>query len=227
MTEKTVAEYTAEREAASRPKKVAELSEIERAALGPAAVRAMQTREDMLAHVAEKQAAAAAAAAKSAAIIAQLPEWVRPKAIGYDHKGQRIEVECDNPPLPVDGNRVLLRLTSRKPRPTPGTTGNVGAALAKLGASSQILEPSECRWIAAGGLFKVPPGKSIVIWALHRPAKVALSDSDLSKGYTLDAPQQLCAGYEGEVLVRFQNTPEQILQLGLGCFVAIAELIDS
>lgn len=226
MAEKTVAEYTAEREAASRPKKVAELTELERAQLGPAAVRAMQDSEDAQAFIEQKNKAAAEAAAKARAALGQLPAWVTPKAIGWDHKGQRCEVDSEHPPVPMQDGRVLLRLTRRKPRPTPNTTGNVGAALAKLGADSQVLEPGECRWIAVGGLFRVPAGKSIVVWALHRPKGVSLNDADLSRGFILDAPQQLCGGYEGEVLIRFQNTPEQILQLALGHFVAVAELVD-
>jgi hypothetical protein len=226
MAEKSAAEYLAEKEIASRPKRVAELSEIERAALGPAAIRAMEDSENARDSIDAKHKAAAEAAAKARAIVAQLPEWVRPRALGYDHRGQRIEVECDHPPLPLADGRVLLRLTRRKPRPTPNTTGNVGAALAKLGADSQTFEPAESRWLAVGGIFKAPPGKSIVIWALHRPAKVALNDADLSKGYVLDSPQQLGPGYEGEALVRFQNTPEQILQLIPGHFCAVAELVD-
>lgn len=227
MSEKTVAEYIAEREAASRPKKVAELTELEKAQLGPAAVRAMEDSEAAQAFIEQKNKAAADAAAKARAVVAQLPEWVRPKAIGWDHKGQRVEVESEHPPLPLDGNRVLLRLTRRKPRPTAGTFGNVGAALAKLGADSQILEPAESRWLAVGGIFKAPAGKSIVIWALHRPKGVSLNDTSLDKGYILDAPQQLGQGFEGEVLVRFQNPPEQILQLSPGQFIGLAELVDA
>lgn len=228
MTEKpvkTAEEYIAERAAAAEPRKVSSLSELERAQLGPAAVRAMQAREDMLAHVAEKHAAAAAAAAKDRAVVATLPSWIEAKAIGWDHRGQKIEVESDNPPLPL-GDRVLLRLTRRMPRPTPNMTGNVGSALAKLGADSQTFSPAESRWLACGGLIKVPVGKSVVVWCLHRPLGVALNDADLSKGYTLDAPRQYAAGYEGEITVLFHNGPERILQLGPGHFVAIAELVD-
>lgn len=226
MAEKTVAEYTAEREAASRPKKVAELTELERAALGPAAVRAMQDSEDAQAFIEQKNKAAAEAAAKARAALGQLPAWVTPKAIGWDHKGQRCEVDSEHPPLPLADGRVLLRLTRRKPRPTPNTTGNVGVALAKLGADSQTFEPAECRWIAVGGLFRVPQNKSVVIWALHRPKGVALNDADLGKGFILDAPQQLGPGYEGEALVRFCNGPEHILQLVPGHYCAVAELVD-
>ena len=227
MAEKSVAEYTAEKEIASRPKRVAELTELERAQLGPDRIRAMQDSEQAHDFIEQKNKAAAEAAAKARAVVAQLPEWVRPRALGYDHKGQRVEVECEQPPLPLADGRVLLRLTRRKPRPTPNTTGNVGAAMAKLGADSQILEPAECRWLAVGGLFRVPAGKSIVIWALHRPKGVSLNDADLSRGYILDAPQQLGQGFEGEVLVRFCNGPEHILQLGPGHYIAIAELVDA
>lgn len=227
MTEKpvkTVAEYLAERERASQPKRVAELSELERAQLGPAAVRAMLDSENARESIAQKHAAAAEAAAKARAVVATLPAWIEAKAIGWDHRGQKIEVEADHAPLPIGDGRVMLRLTRRMPRPSAATGGFV---LARLGADSQIFSPAEVRWLACGGLIKVPVGKSVVVWCLHRPVGVALNDADLSKGFTLDAPRQYGPGYEGEITIHFHNGPEQILQLSPGHFVAIAELVDA
>lgn len=226
-TEKTAADYYAEQARASVPKRVAELSELEKAALGPAAVRAMKDSEQAREFIAAKHKTAAEAAAAARAVVATLPEWITPKAISWDHKGQKIEVEADHAPLPLSDGRILLRLTRRAPRPTPGTLGNKGPALMKLGADSQTLEPCEQRWVAVSGLFKVPAGKSVVIWALHRPQGVALSSEDLSKGFTLDCPRQLGPGYEGEALVHFHNDPQRILQLAPGHFIAVAELVDA
>lgn len=224
----TAADYIAQREKESRPRRVAELSELERAQLGPAAVRALQDSEQAQDAIAEKHRAAADAAAKARAVVATLPSWIEPKAIGWDHRGQRVEVESENPPLPLgDGQRVLLRLTRRKPRPTPGTMGNVGSALSRLGADSQTFEPAESRWIACGGLLRVPAGKSAVVWALHRPVGVSVASEDLSKGYTLDAPRQYGPGFVGEITVHFCNGPERNLLLQPGHFVAVAELVDS
>lgn len=229
MSEKStsVAEYAAQREQESRPRRVAELSEVEKAAIGPAGIRAMLDSENAQDAVAAKHKAAADAAAAARAVVQRLPDWIRPCAIGWDHRGQKIEIESDNPPLPLADGRVLLRLTRRRPRQTPGTTGNVGQALAKLGADSQTLEPAENRWLAVGGLIKVPSNKSVVVWALHRPVGVAVSSEDLSKGYVLDSPRQYSAGYEGEIMIRFVNPPERILQLSPGNFVAVAELVDA
>lgn len=228
MAEKTVEQYHAEKELASRPRRVSELTELERAQLGPAAVRAMQDSEQAQDSIAQKHAAAAAAAAKEKAIVATLPEWISPKAIGWNHLGQRVEVEADHPPLPLSDGRVLLRLTRRKPRPTPGTMGNVGTVAAKLGSDSQTLEPGEARWLAVGGLIRVPPGKSVVVWCLHRPAGASLNDADLSKGFVLDAPRQFGAGYVGEITIAFANSPEpaRILQLSPGHYIAVCELVD-
>ena len=105
--------------------------------------------------------------------------------------------------------------------------GNVGSALAKLGADAQSLEPAEGRWLAAGGLIRVPSNKSVVVWALHRPLGVSVASEDLSKGFTLDSPRSYAAGYEGEVTVHFTNGPERVLQLGPGNFIAVAELVDA
>lgn len=230
MAEKTVmtaAEYIAQREKESQPKRVAELTELERAQLGPAAVRAMQDSEQAQDAIAAKHKAMADVAAAARAVVAQLPEWIAPKAIGWDHRGQRIEVEADHAPLPLADGRVLLRLTRRKPRPTPNVSGNVPAALSRLGADSQSLEPGEARWLAVGGLLRVPSNKSVVVWALHRPLGVSVASEDLSKGFTLDSPRQYAAGYSGEITIHFTNGPERNLLLQPGHFVAVAELIDS
>lgn len=227
MSEKSVSEYIAEKEQAARPKRVAEMSELEQAQLGPAAIRALLDSEAAHDAIAAKHAEAAASAAKARAALDQLPSWVAPKALGQDHRGQRVEVEADHPPLPLADGRVLLRLTRRKPQQSSNMVGNIGPALAKLGADAQTLAPAEARWLACGGLLRVPANKAIVVWALHRPAKVALTDPDLSRGFVLDSPRQYGAGYEGEILINFPNTPEQILQLSPGHFIGLAELVES
>lgn len=229
MSEKSMsaAEYAAQREQESRPRRVSELSEIEKAAIGPAGIRAMQDSENAQDAIAAKHKAAADAAAKERAVVKRLPAWIEPKALGWDHKGQRVEVESDNPPLPMQDGRVLLRLTRRRPRQTPGTMGNVPVALSKLGADSQSFEPAEARWLAVGGLLRVPAGKSAVVWALHRPHGVAVNSEDLSKGFVLDGPRQYAGGYTGEITIHFVNGPERHLLLQPGAFVALVELIDA
>ena len=229
MSEKymSAAEYAAQREQESRPRRVAELSELEKAAIGPAGIRAMQDSENAQDAIAAKHKAAADAAAKERAVVKRLPAWIEPKALGWDHKGQRCEIESDNPPLPMQDGRVLLRLTRRRPRQTPGTMGNVPVALSKLGADAQSLEPAEGRWLAAGGLIRVPSNKSVVVWALHRPLGVSVASEDLSKGFTLDSPRSFASGYEGEITVHFCNGPERNLLLQPGHFVAVAELVDA
>lgn len=225
MTEKpamTAEQYIAQREKESQPRRVSELTELEKAAIGPAGIRAMLDSEQARDAIAAKHKALADAAAAARAVVAQLPSWIAPKAISWDHRGQKIEVEADHAPLPLADGRCLLRLTRRMPRPTP----NVGFVLAKLGADSQTLAPAESRWLAVGGLITVPVGKSVVVWCLHRPVGVALNDADLSRGYTLDAPRQYGPGYEGEITVHFHNDPQRILQLSPGHLVAIAELVD-
>ncbi|HRI49424.1 MAG TPA: hypothetical protein PLW65_04515 [Pseudomonadota bacterium] len=229
MSEKpmSVADYAAKREQENRPRRVAELSELEKAQLGPERVRAMLDSEQAQDAIAAKHKAAAEAAAQARAVVAKLPSWIAPRALGWDHKGQRVEIEADNPPMPLSDGRVLLRLTRRKPRPTPGTFGNVPVALSKLGADSQSLEPAEARWLACGGLIRVPSNKSVVVWCLHRPHGVAVSSEDLTKGYTLDAPRQFSSGYSGEMTIHFVNGPERNLLLSPGHYVALAELVDS
>lgn len=229
MSEKSMsaAEYLAQREQESRPRRVAELSELEKAQLGPERVRAMLDSESAQEAIAAKHRALADAAAAARAVVAKLPEWIAPKAVGFDHKGQKCEIESDNPPLPLQDGRVLLRLTRRRPRQTPNMVGNVGSALAKLGADSQSLEPGEARWMACGGLLAVPSNKSVVVWALHRPLGVSVASEDLSRGYTLDAPRQFGPGYSGEITVMFTNGPERNLLLQPGHYIAVAELVDS
>ena len=230
MSEKSAVEYMLERERAAQPKRVAALTEIERAALGPAALRAMLDSEQARDSIDEKNRAAAATAAAARAELGKLPSWIQPKQIGYDHKNLPVELEADHAPLALGDGRVLLRLTQRRPRVTPGQIGGGSyVAVAKLGASVHSLEPGESRWLACGGLLKVPAGKSVVVWALHRPAKVALNDPDLSRGFILGNPRQYGPGYVGEIVVNFANAPDmgQMLQLSLGQYIALAELVES
>lgn len=230
MSEKSMmsaAEYAAQREQNSRPRRVSELSELEKAQIGPAGIRAMLDSENAQEAIAEKHKAAADAAAKARAVVATLPAWIEAKAYSWNHRGEKIEVESENPPLPLGDGRVLLRLTRRRPRQTPGTFGNVPVALSKLGADAQSLEPAEGRWLAAGGLIRVPSNKSVVVWALHRPLGVSVASEDLSKGFTLDSPRSYAAGYTGEVTIHFTNGPERNLLLQPGHFVALVEVVDA
>ena len=117
--------------------------------------------------------------------------------------------------------------TRRKPRPTPGTTGNVGAAMAKLGPDSQTLEPAEVGWLAVGGIFRAPPGKSIVIWALHRPKGVSLNDADLSRGYILDGAAAARARLRRRSALSASRIPGADPAAGAGHFIALAEPVDA
>ena len=93
--------------------------------------------------------------------------------------------------------------------------------MAKLGADSQILEPAEASLARRRRFFKVPRAVHCHLGAA--PAqRCEPQRCGLEPGYPRRAAAARAGLYEGEVLVRFQNTPEQILQLALGHFIALA-----
>ena len=231
LKERELAAHQAKIAAAAEVKKYTDLTEAEQARLSPEERRNLQFRDAVNEQSAERLSTLRAMEAKRLAGIqpGALPSWIKAKGYEWDHRGTKVEADCANPPHALPDGRVLLSLTSRKFKTSPNLSGNVGAALAKMNASGQSLEPTEQRWLAVGGILDVPEGKSVSVWAIHKPGigGPGHNDAGIIRGCVLDAPRLYTAGYRGEITVLFHNSPDHIMQLSAGAFVAVAELVDA
>ena len=92
----------------------------------------MQDSEQAHDFIEQKNKAAAEAAAKARAVVAQLPEWVRPRALGYDHRASGSRWSASTP---ASARRWARAAATDAPQtgPTPRDHGERGRGHGEAG----------------------------------------------------------------------------------------------